>query len=91
MRGEGLFIGVEFVRDRTTLAPATTETSFLCSRLKDAHRILTSIDGPHDNVLVLKPPMCFSVSDARVLVDAMRAELLAMRSVDLSGLEHTPT
>ena len=59
VRGSGLFIGIEFVRDRVSLEAATAETSMVCSRLKDEHMILTSIDGPHDNVLVLKPPMVF--------------------------------
>jgi 4-aminobutyrate aminotransferase-like enzyme len=52
VRGSGLFIGIELVRNRRTLEPATAETSVLCSRLKDEYQILTSIDGPHDNVLV---------------------------------------
>ena len=52
VRGTGLFIGIEFVRDRNTLEPATAETSWICSQLKERHRILTSIDGPCDNVVV---------------------------------------
>lgn len=91
VRGMGLFIGVEFVRDRVTLEPATAETNRLCSRLKDAHLILTSIDGPHDNVLVIKPPLCFSVADAATLVSAMRTELCALAGVDLATISHTPT
>ena len=91
VRGSGLFIGIEFVRDQGTLEPASAETSLLCSRLKDAHRILTSIDGPHDNVLVIKPPMCFDATDAHTFVEAIRAELHAMKGVDLKGITHTPT
>jgi hypothetical protein len=34
VRGTGLFLGIEFVRDRQTHEPATEETSWLCSRLK---------------------------------------------------------
>ena len=91
VRGSGLFIGIEFVREREGRTPATEETNRLCSRLKDEHRILTSIDGPHDNVLVLKPPLCFSEEDAETLVAAMRVELRAMRGLDLSNATHTPT
>ena len=91
VRGVGLFLGIEFVRDRATLQPATKETSYLCSRLKDVHRILTSIDGPHDNVIVVKPPMCFSADDARTLVDALTLELRAIGAADLSAAGHTPT
>jgi len=91
VRGAGLFIGVEFVRERASREPAAAETSWLCSRLKDEHRILTSIDGPHDNVLVIKPPLCFSRSDAEQLVHALRSELVGMRGADLAGVTATPT
>ena len=91
VRGCGLFMGIEFVRDRESREPATAETSFICSRLKDVHRILTSIDGPHDNVLVVKPPLCFGEPEARRLVGALRCELMALASVDLTKVSHTPT
>lgn len=91
VRGAGLFIGVEFVRDRSSLEPATAETSLLCSRLKERHRILTSIDGPYHNVLVIKPPLCFSIGQARTLVGAIRLELQALSSADLASFTHTPT
>jgi 4-aminobutyrate aminotransferase-like enzyme len=64
VRGSGLFLGIELVRDTETWEPATAETSFLCSILKSKYHILTSIDGPLENVLVLKPPMVFSEQDA---------------------------
>ena len=82
---------VIIVRDRTTREPATAETNLLCSRLKDAHRILTSIDGPHDNVLVIKPPMCFGIPEAKTLVEALRTELRGLDGVDVSKITHTPT
>ncbi|CAJ1406447.1 unnamed protein product [Effrenium voratum] len=68
VRGQGFFIGVEFVKDRSTLEPATLETSQICSRMKDEHQVLMSIDGPNDNVLVMKPPMCFSKGDAEYML-----------------------
>ena len=91
VRGSGLFLGIEFVKDRTSLEPATAETSYLCSRLKDAHLILTSIDGPHDNVLVVKPPLCFSKADCTALVDALAEELQKLETIDLATVTHTPT
>ncbi|MDO8056528.1 MAG: aminotransferase class III-fold pyridoxal phosphate-dependent enzyme, partial [Candidatus Hermodarchaeota archaeon] len=59
VRGLGLFIGVEFVVDRTTLEPATNEAGYICERLKEMG-ILVSTDGPFDNVLKIKPPLCFT-------------------------------
>jgi ethanolamine-phosphate phospho-lyase len=51
IRGGGFFIGVEFVKDRSTKEPAVLETSWLCSQLKQKYHILTSIDGPLQNIL----------------------------------------
>mgnify|MGYP002046503497 CR=1 FL=1 len=79
------------MRERASREPAAAETSWLCSRLKDEHRILTSIDGPHDNVLVIKPPLCFSRSDAEQLVHALRSALVGMRGADRAGVTATPT
>ncbi|KAJ8272016.1 hypothetical protein COCON_G00108750 [Conger conger] len=68
VRGVGLFVGVELVRDRVKRTPATAEAQDLIYKLKD-QRILLSADGPHRNVLKFKPPMCFSEEDARLVVD----------------------
>lgn len=87
VRGKGLFLGIEFVRDRATLEPATGETSEVCARMKDEHDILMSIDGPHDNVLVMKPPMCFSKADADMVLIALEKILGNLRG----NMGHTPT
>jgi len=34
-------------------------------------QILLSTDGPHHNVLKIKPPMCFSIADADELVQKL--------------------
>jgi len=92
VRGQGLFIGIEFIRDSTSLQPATAETSEICSRMKDEHFILMSIDGPGDNVLVIKPPMCFSCADADRVVAALDAVLGSLRGVGAAGAGgRTPT
>eukprot|EP00035_Acanthoeca_spectabilis_P008655 m.156882 g.156882 ORF g.156882 m.156882 type:complete len:239 (+) comp14446_c0_seq3:1068-1784(+) len=90
VRGMGLFIGIEFVLDRATKKPATVEASWVCSRLKD-DLILTSLDGAYDNVMVLKPPMVFSVDDADIFVTALTAALKCVVEVDLTSVERTPT
>jgi len=93
VRGAGLFIGIDLVSNVETRAPATLEASFVCSRLVSKHRILTSVDGPFDNVIVVKPPLCFSKADARRFVSALAAELDHVNTLpsrnDLGG--HTPT
>jgi ethanolamine-phosphate phospho-lyase len=92
VRGCGLFVGIELIRGgREARKPATAEASRVCSRLKDVHLILTSLDGPHDNVLVVKPPLCFSSADAARFVGALHTELRALVGVDPSSITHTPT
>lgn len=56
VRGLGLFIGVELVRDRVTQEPADAEATAVIERAKDLG-VLLAIDGPHRNVLKIKPPM----------------------------------
>eukprot|EP00658_Telonema_sp_P-2_P072017 TRINITY_DN61207_c0_g1_i1.p1 TRINITY_DN61207_c0_g1~~TRINITY_DN61207_c0_g1_i1.p1 ORF type:complete len:477 (+),score=114.89 TRINITY_DN61207_c0_g1_i1:186-1616(+) len=91
VRGSGLFIGIEFVRDRETKQPAAIETSWICSKLKDDFRILTSIDGPDNNVIVIKPPMCFGKDHADQFIDALDKVLDRLADVDLATVQHTPT
>ena len=63
VRGTGLFLGVELVRDVETLEPATTETSYVAERMKQLG-VLIGIDGMFRNVLKIKPPMVFTKADA---------------------------
>jgi 4-aminobutyrate aminotransferase-like enzyme len=75
VRGSGLFLGMELVRDRETLEPATEEASFISNRFREAG-ILLGTDGPFHNVIKIRPPMPFSEVDADLLVAAME-EILA--------------
>jgi 4-aminobutyrate aminotransferase-like enzyme len=67
VRGSGLFIGVELVRDPVTLEPAAEEASFISNRMRE-HGILLGTDGPHHNVIKIRPPMPFSEDDADCLL-----------------------
>ncbi|MEE8155707.1 MAG: aminotransferase class III-fold pyridoxal phosphate-dependent enzyme [Phycisphaerales bacterium] len=75
VRGTGLFIGVELVRDRTTLEPAAEETANVVNALR-ARGILTGTDGPFENVIKIKPPMVLSEENVdmalRVMDDILR-------------------
>ena len=63
VRGLGLYAGVELVTDRDTLDPATEHADYIINRLRD-HGILISTDGPHENILKLKPPIVFNEKNA---------------------------
>jgi 4-aminobutyrate aminotransferase-like enzyme len=66
VRGLGLFVGVELVRDRGTLEPAGEEASYVANRMKEGG-VLMSTDGPWHNVLKIKPPLVFTEADADFL------------------------
>jgi 4-aminobutyrate aminotransferase-like enzyme len=74
VRGTGLFIGVELVRNQTTLEPAKEEAAYIYERMKD-YGILISTDGKDDNVLTIKPPLVFTKENADFLVDTLDAIL----------------
>ena len=70
VRGSGLFLGVELVRDRATLEPAGAEASYVANRLRELG-ILLGTDGPYHNVVKIRPPMPFNMEDADLLVGAL--------------------
>lgn len=70
VRGSGLFVGVDLVTDRATLTPDGDTASAIVNRLRQ-ERILISASGAQGNVLKLRPPMPFSMSDADRLIDAL--------------------
>jgi 4-aminobutyrate aminotransferase-like enzyme/Ser/Thr protein kinase RdoA (MazF antagonist) len=71
VRGMGMFLGVELVRDRETREPAPAHAGYVAERMRD-HRILLSTDGPDANVLKIKPPLAFGDADADRLVETLR-------------------
>ncbi len=70
VRGLGLMLGVELVRDRTTKEPATTETAEVLELCKD-RGLLLGKSGYFGNVLRIKPPMCLTTDDADFLADCL--------------------
>jgi 4-aminobutyrate aminotransferase-like enzyme len=67
VRGSGLFLGVELVRDRQ---PATHEAARIVNRMRE-NGVLIGTDGPHHNVLKIRPPMPFSDANADQLLSAL--------------------
>jgi 4-aminobutyrate aminotransferase-like enzyme len=67
VRGSGLFIGVELVRDRETLEAAPDETRIVVNALR-GQGVLVGIDGPLHNVIKIRPPMVFNAEHANHLL-----------------------
>jgi len=63
VRGYGLFIGVEMIRDSDTGEPDAASAEVLSNRLKDKG-FLVSYAGKFDNVLKIRPPLVFSHENA---------------------------
>jgi 4-aminobutyrate aminotransferase-like enzyme len=58
VRGQGLYLGVELVRDPVTKQPAAAQASIVTELMKE-RGVITFPNGVHDNVLKIKPPMVF--------------------------------
>jgi 4-aminobutyrate aminotransferase-like enzyme len=77
VRGPGLFIGVELVRDRSTLEPATQEAHLVVNRLRE-RGVLVGLEGPHGNVIKIRPPIVFASSHVERLVGTLDAVLASI-------------
>lgn len=74
VRGSGLFIGFELVTDKESKKPNKALALDITERLRDK-KVLTSVAGPHGNVLKLRPPLAFQTKDIDWLVSALDESL----------------
>lgn len=81
VRGLGLFVGIELVKDRKLRTPATEEATFVVDRMKNVHKILVSSDGPDENVIKLKPPMVFNKENADQFLEGFRECLMQLKEI----------
>jgi 4-aminobutyrate aminotransferase-like enzyme/Ser/Thr protein kinase RdoA (MazF antagonist) len=79
IRGSGLFLGIELVKDRETLEPAAAEASEVSNRMRD-RGILVGTDGPFHNVIKIRPPMPFTATDAEHLTVTLAETLQGLAS-----------
>lgn len=74
VRGSGLFVGIDLVKDGATRAAATEQACYVVNRLRE-RGILAGTDGPYHNVIKLRPPLCFSEADARLFTTTLASVL----------------
>jgi 4-aminobutyrate aminotransferase-like enzyme/Ser/Thr protein kinase RdoA (MazF antagonist) len=74
VHGRGLFYGVELVSDRKSLAPAKAAARWVRERMK-ALGVLVSSTGPLGNIIKIRPPLVFSISDASKCLTALDTAL----------------
>ena len=70
--GRGLFLGIEFVLDRETKAPATDVAKATVEMMKSRHILITT-EGPFNCMIKMKPPMVFSHANVDEFVAALDA------------------
>jgi 4-aminobutyrate aminotransferase-like enzyme len=78
VRGEGLLIGVELVRDRGSREPAPEAARRVREGMRE-RGVLIGVTGPAGNVLKLRPPLVFRREHADLLLDALDAALTSAR------------
>ncbi|WP_447912337.1 aminotransferase [Microbacterium phyllosphaerae] len=67
VHGEGLYLGVELVRDRESMEPADAEAAAICERMRELGVIVLTT-SERSNVLKIKPPLCLTVESAEHVV-----------------------
>ena len=65
-----MYLGIELIENRPSIDPATSRADDIINGLRE-RGILLSTDGPHHNVLKIKPPIVFSQQYADILIAAL--------------------
>jgi len=78
VRGMGLLLGVELVRDRMTRQPANSEAAAVMEAMK-RRQVLIGKGGLFGNTLRIKPPMCITIDDADYLIAMLDESLTELQ------------
>jgi len=70
VRGLGLYVGVELVKDRTTKEPATDTAKWVIEALKDRYLLLNT-NGHDNNIIKIKPALTIDENDVDYIVDVL--------------------
>jgi 4-aminobutyrate aminotransferase-like enzyme len=76
VRGAGLYIGVDIVKDRQSREPDRETAEKIVNEMRDRN-ILIGIAGRHGNVLKVRPPLCFTREHADIFLDGFKGALSA--------------
>lgn len=79
IRGRGLYIGVELVRDRLSKEPAR-EIAKACVEKMKSHGILLNTNGFYGNIIKIKPPLIVDRDDIDLLLTYLDAVLRELKN-----------
>ena len=71
VRGQGLYIGVELVKDLNTLEPATELAKIVVEQMKAQQKILLNTNGYDNNIIKIKPALIIGEKDIDRLVNSL--------------------
>ncbi len=77
VRGRGLMLGVELVKDRTTKEPASAECMAVFEKCRELG-LLIGKGGLWGNTLRIKPPMCWTEADAKFMLEVVDTALTGL-------------
>jgi len=80
VRGLGLFLGVEIINNIETKEPGTQKADYICNRLREKN-ILIGLEGPSENVIKIRPPLCLNKEDVFTFIRAF-SEVLSDTSLN---------
>jgi alanine-glyoxylate transaminase/(R)-3-amino-2-methylpropionate-pyruvate transaminase len=70
VRGKGLLLGIELVKDRGTKEPAKAECAEVLERCREMGLLLGK-GGLHGQTIRFSPPMCVTKADADFLLEVL--------------------
>ncbi|GMR47124.1 hypothetical protein PMAYCL1PPCAC_17319, partial [Pristionchus mayeri] len=71
VRGVGLFWGLDLAKDKQTREPHSQLAAKLILKARQELGVLISADGPHSNIIKMKPPLCFNEQNLHEAVAAI--------------------
>jgi alanine-glyoxylate transaminase/(R)-3-amino-2-methylpropionate-pyruvate transaminase len=77
VRGKGLMLGIELVKDRATKEPAKAETAQVLETAKEMGLLLGK-GGLHGQTIRFSPPMCVNEADAEFILDVLDRRFAAL-------------
>jgi len=86
VRGHGLAIGIEIVHDQESKMPAKILAEEIMYKMKEK-LILVAVNGIHQNVITLTPPLCLTLENANNFLKAFEEVVLSIDDSEICETE----